>query len=294
MKTLLTILLLTFSSALTAQELTVFHYNFSFEEEFTTGWNNTNLANRLAYVTTSIYDQKKQLVYKKHFEKPDFVTSHYGICLLADTTKLEINTNTKYTVSVKYKFVNKNPGKSVFRFVTVDSLPNLALELFFDQAEPKDSLDYDTTTYEMPQYEIIKYPKPALIVKYLRESVNPQFTPTWFEYSRLTRRPIYIFRNTSNDTMCTVNRISFSGLRGRLDLLDIKGNWVPYFFGAVCGTGSGPRFLSPGEDIYLVEAFAIGDPLKLQVGFYRYSVKYKDSNKNDKAESTYFSIIYSK
>ncbi len=294
MKLLLTILLLTFSSALISQELVVFHYNFSFEEEFTTGWNNTNPANRLAYVTTSIYDQKKQLVYKKHFEKPDFVTSHYGICLLADTTKLEINTNTKYTLSVKYRFVNKSPSKSVFRFVTVDSLPNLALELFFDQAQSKDSLDFDTITYKMPQYEVIKYPKPALIIKYLRESVNPQFMPTWFEYSRLTRRPVYIFKNTSNDTMYTVKRNSLSGLKGHLDLLDIKGNWKPYFFGAVCGTGSELRFLSPGEATYLEEAFAIGNPLKLQSGFYKYSVKYLDSNKNYKAESTYFSIIYSK
>lgn len=294
MKILLTILLLTFSSTLISQELAVFHYNFSFEEEFTTGWKNSNFANRLAYITTTIYDQKKRSVYKKHFEKPDFVTSHYGICLLADTTKLKLNTNTKYTLSVKYRFVNKRQSKSVFGFVTVDSLPNLALELFFDQAEPKDSLDFDTITYEMPQYEVIKNPKPALIIKYLRESVNPQFMPTWFESSRLTRRPVYIFRNTSNDTMYTFKRNSLSGFKGHLDLLDTKGNWNPYFFGAVCGTGSGPRFLSPGEEIYLVEAFAIGNPLKLQSGFYRYYAKYLDPNKNDKAESTYFSIIYSK
>ena len=202
MKLLLTILLLTFSSALISQELVVFHYNFSFEEEFSTGWNNTNPANRLTYVTTSIYDQKKQLVYKKHFEKPDFVTSHYGICLLADTTKLEINTNTKYTLSVKYRFVNKSPSKSVFRFVTVDSLPNLALELFFDQAQSKDSLDFDTITYKMPQYEVIKYPKPELIIKYLRESVNPKFMPTWFESSRLTRRRVYICRNKIGRGTC--------------------------------------------------------------------------------------------
>lgn len=295
MKTLLKILILfVFPVILWAQEPVVFHFNFSFEKEYGKGWYDPNLSNDLVYITIKIYTSDDNLIYKKHFEKPDFVKDKYGICLLADTVKQSIKLNKNYILNVKYKFVNNVFGKSLFQFKTNDSIKNIALELFFDQAKPKNEIIVDSSRYWFPEYEIITNPKPALVVKYLKENENTVFLPTWFDYVRLTRRPIYVFLNSSNDTIFIRKQNSFFGFRGYLDLMDIDGTWKPYFYGATCGTGSGERYIKPGDEYFLYEANAIGNPLKLQEGFYKYFANYLNKDKVEKTAVTYFNVIYSK
>lgn len=152
----------------------------------------------------------------------------------------------------------------------------------------------DSAWYWSPLYDVIKNPKPALIVKYLNKNENAEFVPVWFDCFRLTRRPVYIFTNTGIDTMFIERQSIFSGLRGYLDIMDLTGIWKPYFFGAACGNGSGPMYIAPGKNYYLNEANAIGNPLKLRDGLYRYSVNYLDKFNNEKTAVTYFSVKYSK
>jgi len=292
MKKLIIIILIATGSLCWAQEPVLIHYNFSFEEEYGKGWNDPNLSNDLMYFIIKLYKSNGDLIYKRIFEKPEFVKNEYGNCLLADTIKNKIKFNENYTAKVNYKFINKITGKSIFQFSIPDSINNVALEIFFDQAKPKDTINSNASEVWFPEYDVIKNPKPALVVKYLITNENVKFMPLWFDYVRLTHRPVYTLKNISNDTIYRLNNNIFSGLWGNLFYHNGE-NWQPYFFGAMCGE-SGYKKLSPGGEIELVEAFPIGIPIKLHDGFYRYSVDYLDKNKLEKSAVTYFSLIYSK
>lgn len=287
MKNLFVILFFSiFAISLPAQEPVVFHYNFSFEKEY------TYLTNDLNYFTISIFNPNGATVYKRLFENSEFVRDEYGYCLIADTLKTGLNEIGQYRLSIDYKLVSGFERNSKFKFKTNDSLKNISLEIFFDQAEEKTSYKVDTSLINFKEYEIKKNPKPALIVKYLKNNETVKIKPAWFEHVRLTRRPIYVLKNTSTDTIYRRYNNIFSGFWGDLGLWD-SGEWKPYFFGGTCGT-SGDKYIKPGEECEIVEAYSIGNPLKLEEGFYRYSVDYLDKNKDEKTAVTYFKVIYSK
>lgn len=294
MKTVIIIILLSAGKLLLSQEPSLIHYNFSFEKEYGKGWNDFNLSNDLVYFTIRIFNSRGERIYNRHIEKPDFVKDKYGDCLMIDTIKTGLKETGQYKLSIKYKLVSGFAGKSKFTFKNSDSIRNIALEIFFDQAKLRQEMTDDSAWYWSPLYDVIKNPKPALIVKYLNKNENVEFVPVCFDYFRLTRRPVYVFTNTGIDTMFIERQSIFSGLRGYLDIMDITGIWKPYFFGAACGNGSGPKYIAPGENYYLNEANAIGNPLKLRDGFYRYAVNYLDIIKNKKTAVTYFSVMYSK
>lgn len=287
MKIIFTTLAILFSMIrLWAQEPVVVHFNFSFEKE------NTYLTNDLNFFTISIVDPYGTTVYKRHFENSEFVRDTYGYCLMVDTIKAGLGAIGHYKLSVKYDLLSGFDGKSNFKFITNDSLKNISFEIFFDQAEENRNYKVDTNRINFQKYEVKKSPKPAVIVKYLKNNETVKITPIWFEHVRMTRRPIYVLKNISTDTIYRRHNNIFSGFWGNLELRN-AGEWEHYAFGPVCGV-SGEKQVKPGEEIEIIEAFPIGDPLKLQEGFYRYSVDFLDRFKNKHSAVTYFSVIYSK
>lgn len=285
------IILLSAGSLLLAQEPSLIHYNFSFEKEYGKGWNDFNLSNDLVYFTIRIFNSRGERIYNRHIEKPDFVKDKYGYCLKFDTLKTGLNDTGQFKLSIKYKLVSGFTGKSSFTFKNSDSIRNIALEIFFDQAEDN-NLIFDTSFINLPQYKVIKNPKPALVVKYLKVNETVKFFPYWFEHVRLTRRPIYKLKNISNDSIFRISNNVFSGIWGNLYIHE-QNKWQGYAFGGTCGE-SGHNTVNPGGEIKIVEAYAIGNPYKLREGFYRYAVNYLDKFKKEKTAVTYFSVMYSK
>ncbi len=173
-----------------------------------------------------------------------------------------------------------------------DSVKKLALELFFDQALITKESE-NTLRKRILKYDVNPNPNLALIVKYLELEQGVFMGPTWFDYWRITRRPLYILYNNSTDTMFKADKGLFTCFFGDLQILDSINQWKPYFFGGICGTITCDDPIKPGQIYDIVEAYPIGDPLKLKGGYYKYSVHYKDINGSKKTVNTYFTVIYS-
>jgi len=175
-----------------------------------------------------------------------------------------------------------------------DSVKNLALELFFDQALVIQMSDDKINDLPRDSYGIDSIPKPALIIKYLNYEQNVYLSPTWFNYGRITRRPVYILHNNSPEKIFRLNNNWLECFFGNLFILDSINCWLPYRFGGVCGTFICEDTVGSGQLCEVIEGFPIGNPRKLIGGYYKYSVSFKDILDNERTVITYFIVAYTK
>lgn len=296
MKIIFTTLAILFSMArLWAQEPVVFHFNFSFQPDYKNGWINFALTNDLEYISINIYDSGKKPLWKKQFINTDFVKDQYGNCLLVDTIKSLVSSKDLYSINVKYQLVNKKDESSDFSFSYNDTVENLALEIFFDQSKVI-STDYEWISFEKFYYDLYaidENPKPVLVVKYLKGG-EVSLIPTWFTEYRINPRPRYYLFNGSTSIIKSSGKGIDNYFSGHLQILDSINIYKNCFLGFECGTVGGKNKLFAGETDDIVEGFTIGDPQKLNEGFYKYSVGYLENGGERKNAETYFRVIYSK
>ncbi len=291
MKNLFVILFFLFSvTALWAQQPVVFHFNFSFEKEY------TYLTNDLEYFKISIFDPDGKTIYKKNFEQPEFLRDEYGECLLVDTVYSIGKTARNYLVKINYQLTNKSSDSSFFNFGSQDTVNQIAFEVYFDQSRVK-NIDYIWYGFEKiyyEEYELNESPKPVFIIKYLKND-EIFLMPTWFTPFRLNPRPKYYLLNNSSTAIYSFKQGMEFYFDGYLQRLDSDNKYKSYFFGFLCGGPIGGRqSLLPGETDDIVEGYAIGDHQKMIDGFYKFTVNYIQNEDSSKSAVTYFSVMYSK
>lgn len=246
-----------------------------------------------------VYNQKKILAYHKSFSKNDFIKGKYGDIMMTGFI-YGLQKGGLNTVKIAYKLRSKIGRTETFKFSYPDSVSNLALEIFFDQAKVirmKDTL-INGYAFVDDEYEINSEAKPVLIVKYWSNEEKRILEPTWFDFGRLTVRPDYIFKNNSLDTIYHATDNIIEGFMGNLKKLE-KDEWVRYLYGGQCGTTGVPWKIKPGEQEITLEGFPIGSPRKLTGGLYRFSFPYSlqkhvdaAGNKDVSTIHTYFIMMY--
>lgn len=235
-------------------------------------------------------------MWERTFQNSDLSLDKYDNCLMTDTLKVLTKSSDPYGLKVNYSLTSGIIDSTEFIFSFPDSVENLALELFFDQALIVKAGNYDDLLFlrKPDEYKTDPKPKPVLIVKYLDPVEEIFLEPTWFDYFHITKRPKYILHNNSNYGLSTPTKDMFSCFFGKLMYLDSSNHWGFYPYGRMCGTFSCQRVLGSGQTEWIIEGFPIGDPRKLREGYYRYFVPFKDIAEIDKTVDTYFNVYYAK
>jgi hypothetical protein len=247
-----------------------------------------------------IFDSHDKLIWENYkdsttipYKSLSYSNPTYEI-ILTDTMRVSERISGKYTLKIIYKFAYKTRDSCKFEFTTIDSLPRLCFEVFFDNFILKhfnSSLEPDGKyRYSGFDYEKNLNPKPGLIVIYDNINVGAQLQPVAFDQRDIIR-PQYSFLNETLDTLKD-NRSLTDDFFGDLEIKDSLNRWDSYTYGGMCGTVNSIHKLAPGESTISVEGYSIGTPLKLKAGFYRYSVNYWRYNQKNSV-SSYFRVFYS-
>ncbi len=289
MKKLIIIIFIVAGGLCWAQEPILIHYNFSFEKEY------SYLTNDLNFFTISICNSNKDIIYNRTFENKEIIRDIYGSCIIADTIYSVIHSKNNYTVKTEYQTKNRPGNYSLFNIGFPDTVDQIALEVYFDQTVVSliDTVNFKKNKFPDFRYDLNPDPKPVLIVKLINE--NPvMLMPCLFMYGRLNPRPMYLLNNNSNSDIFTAGKGLQSYFFGYLYKLDTNNTFKHSFPGYFCGNVGGKNLLKPGETEYVEEGYVIGEPNKMEEGFYKFSVNYIQNEDSSKSAVTYFSLIYSK
>ncbi len=289
MKKLIIIFFIVAGGLCWAQEPVLIHYNFSFEKEY------SYLTNDLNYFIITIYNSYGKVVYSRSFEKAQLIRDIDGSFVLTDTVYSVPQSKNNYSVITEYQLRNNTGNSSLFYFGYPDSTDQIGLEVYFDQTiiSIKDTSNFKKNKYPDFRYDLNPNPKPALIVKYIKKD-PVMLMPCLFMYGMLNPRPMYLLNNNSTSDIFTAGTGLQSYFFGELYKLDTNNIFKHSFPGFFCGHFGGNIILKPGETEYVAEGSVIGEPNKMEEGFYKFSVNYIQDEDSSKSAVTYFSVMYSK